>query len=173
LTADIEDSVELPPCPADFECHYHENLESPEPFFPGRCPRSAYYVVTVGWWSDAPISAPSDTYYLSTDRHRTRWFLWLSVWDSDEGIQRRDVWAYGPRAGVPPEVAAMHLLMTCWKNWSEGKPPGGLSVLGEGLLSAGQLDAIARELWPGSTPESRYGEMRWPMSSSWQSLPPA
>jgi hypothetical protein len=78
--------VELPPCPAEFVCHYHEDLESPEPFFPNRRPRSAYYVAAVEWWNDAPFQL-GETYYLSTNRERTLWFLWLNLWDEGEGIR--------------------------------------------------------------------------------------
>jgi hypothetical protein len=148
MASDIE-IVELPPCPPDFVCHAQGDLESPKRFFPNRRPASAYYVAGVEW-SPAPAHMRGDAYHLSSDRHRQYWFLWLatgSEWDETGG---EGVWAWALRGKVPPEVAAVHLLTAAWKYEASGPRRPFFRVTGEGLLSEADIEAIAREVWPGS-----------------------
>ena len=141
--------VELPPCPAEFVCHAMGDLESFEPFFPNRRPRTAYYLGGVEW-SPAPAHMRGDDYHLSSDRHRRYWFLWLACGLEWDEIYGEGVWAWAPRGKVPPEVAAVHLLMAAWKMEASGPRRPFFRVTGEGLLWEADIEAIARQVWPGS-----------------------
>jgi len=68
-------------------------------------------------------------------------------WDES---QHEAAWAYGPKGSVPPEEAAVHLLMAAWKEESGGYPRPFFRVTGEELLSESEIEVIARQVGPGS-----------------------
>jgi hypothetical protein len=157
---DVQPTVVLPPCPEGFVCHFidYANHASPPPFVPKQRLLSAWYVGQADWWSDdPPVDGTLDSYFLSTNRHQTLWFLWVNVRgeECDEnGIDRGYdyVGAYGPKAKVPPYVAAVNLLMATWKGQRGDECPDSAIFMDGDLLSAAELLVIAQGLWPDLVP---------------------
>ncbi len=119
------------------------------------CPRtrsrSARFVAKVDLFSESPNNERSDVYWLSTNRARSRWFLWTSYYDDEmdqQGVHQ--VYAYMPRRGLDARQAAMALLQCGWRAERDrraltARPEGVVQV---GLLKAADIDAVARTVWP-------------------------
>jgi hypothetical protein len=113
-------------------------------------PRSARFVATVDVFSQTPIHQRRDEYWLSSNRRRSHWFLWLGyesdMWDGWEYL----VYAFVPRRGLDARQAAILLLQCGWRGERDAgfltEPPE--SVIGEGLLRAAEVKAIMRSVWP-------------------------
>lgn len=138
----------LPPRPAGFV----GKRGPPESVLPpAKMPRSAKYIGQVEWaWG--PNNTRLDAYYLSTNRQRTHWFLWLRYYDDNwEKWDDPQVRTYAPREGVPSEVAAAYLLLDSWAEEAQdtGSNPGPFHWINSAdFLSVEQLHAVARVVWP-------------------------
>jgi len=120
---------------------------------PAKCPRSATLLAS-GMWTWGPGNSRSDDYYLSTNRSRSHWILWVDWPDSMLEVGERfpaDLRAYCLRSGIDRETAATLSLRTFWESEREelGGPP---SFAGGGLLSGDTLREIARDVWPPDRP---------------------
>jgi hypothetical protein len=136
---------EMPP---SFKCICDYDLKISPNIRPRHMPRSAKFLGMVEWsWS--PMHSRLDAYYLSTNMARSHWFLWVrrpnewADWTLSPLSEVR-VFAYGPKKGVPPKVAAIHLIRAFW---IEGKTDRYDMVSEEGLLSVDEIEAIADSVW--------------------------
>ncbi|MFN3566411.1 MAG: hypothetical protein ACK4V1_10575, partial [Burkholderiaceae bacterium] len=125
-------------------------------------PRSARFVAQVDLFSQSPVNQRSDAYWLSTNRKRSHWFLWIGYYDDEMGSGWvYQVYAYMPRRGVDARRAAMTLLECGWRAERDretlSQRPEGVS--GQGLLKAKDIEAIARAVWPDSTGEDIHGRV--------------
>ncbi len=138
--------VTLPPRPAGFEGLF----EPPETLpVPVKMPRSAKYLGQVEWaWG--PNNNLVAAYYLSTDRHQRYWLLWVRPYDDNWGRWSEPfIYTYAPKQGVPANVAAIYLLLDCWKNEQLESEPGHFHWINSaGFLSVEELHAIGRVVWP-------------------------
>ena len=118
-------------------------------------PRSALQVGIVGWsWS--PMHSRMDTYHLSSNRSRTHWILWQSVFDElacADGPS--EPYAYCLRRNVPKPEAARALLLAGWQgesaDWvamSDEPMEPFHQVLEGGLLTKRQWLAMRSVAWP-------------------------
>jgi hypothetical protein len=118
---------------------------------PATRPRSARFVAHVDLFSQSPANERSDEYWLSTNRTRSHWFLWLSYYDDELGEGWvHQVYAYMPRRHRDARRAAMELLLCGWRAERDlghlsSRPEG---TVKEGLLKSSDIDAIARSVWP-------------------------
>ena len=122
---------------------------------PAARPRTAKLVGIIEWaWT--PLNNRMDTFHLSTNKPRTHWILWISVFDE---IAVRDgparPYAYCLRAGVAPKAAAKALLIAGWDGESaewvdmECEPMEPFHYLSEpGLLSRREWLALRAQAWP-------------------------
>jgi len=118
---------------------------------PIKMPGSAKYVGQVEWaWG--PNNTRLDSYYLSANRRRTHWILWLRWYDDNWGKwEEPQIHAYGPRQGVPGNVAAAFLLLDAWIIDKGESDPGHFHwINNSALLSVEELQAIGRIVWPKS-----------------------
>ncbi|MCX7152176.1 MAG: hypothetical protein NT115_06530 [Proteobacteria bacterium] len=61
------------------------------------------------------INACLGAYYLSTNRARTPWILWLRLYDDNWGRWAEPhIYAHAPRQNVSAKVAATYLLLDAW-----------------------------------------------------------
>jgi hypothetical protein len=100
-------------------------------------------------WSWSPAHSRDDVYHLSTNKHRTHWILWISVYNDvvpPYGWMRAP-YAYGPKPGVSPEIAAFYLVLEAWKHEQDATAPF-RQIDAEGLLSADDLYLLADLVWP-------------------------
>ena len=136
----------LPPRPSGFE----GKREPPESVLPpAKMPRSAKYIGQVEWaWG--PNNTRLDAYYLSTNRQRTHWFLWLRPYDDNEcQWDEPQIRAYAPKEEVPSEVAAAYLLLDSWTEETRDSDPGHFHWINKAdFLSVEELHAIGRAVWP-------------------------
>jgi hypothetical protein len=115
-------------------------------------PRSARFVAEIDLFSQTPMNARSDRYVLSTNRSRSHWLLWKGFYDDNRWVPDWDysLYAYMPRAGVPPRAAARALLACGWRAEHQTAalqdPPE--AIVSTGLLSLLDLADIACEVWP-------------------------
>lgn len=120
---------------------------------PVKMPRSAKYIGQVEWaWG--PNNARLDAYYLSTNRKRTHWFLWVQWYDDNEGEwPDPQIYAYAPAQGVPGKTAAVYLLLD---GWAHELPDSGLDhfhwINSAGFLSVEEFRAIGRIVWAKREP---------------------
>jgi hypothetical protein len=124
--------------------------EEPVPIdHPATRPRSATFLAKCAW-SWGPANSRVDAYYLSSNRRRTHWILWVE-WPGSEGEWGEKlpplVGAYCGRAGIDREAAAALLIRTVWEAEQEslGEPPS--AICEEGLLSEPTLRQLGREIW--------------------------
>lgn len=82
---------------------------------PPRRPRSARLVAEIHIFSETPANQRIDTYWLSLDRRRSHWLLWLEFPNEAEGGYESCVYAYLPRRGVDAQAAAQALLACGWR----------------------------------------------------------
>jgi hypothetical protein len=113
-------------------------------------PRSARLVAEVDLFSESAMNERTNAYWLSTNRARSHWFLWTSYYDDEMGEGWvHQVYAYMPRRGSDARQAAMALLACGWRAERDrgaltGRPAG---VVREGLLTAADIEAVARSVW--------------------------
>jgi hypothetical protein len=113
--------------------------------------RSATFLAKCAWgWG--PGNSRLDAYYLSTNRSRSHWILWVD-WPGSEAECGEKLppllGAYCERAGIDREAAATLLLRTVWEAEQEdlGGPPH--VIWQEGLLSKAALEQLGRDVWQG------------------------
>jgi hypothetical protein len=138
----------LPPRPAGF-LGKQEPDESVRP--PAKMPRSAKYIGQVEWaWG--PNNTRLDAYYLSTNRQRTHWFLWLRYYDDNWGKwDDPQICVYAPKQGVPGKVAAAYLLLDSWAaeaRDTDSNPGHFHWINSAGIVCVEELHAIGRIVWP-------------------------
>lgn len=105
-------------------------------------PRSARVVAKVRW-SWGPANGRSDKYFLSTDRNRTRWYLWLYD-PSEPGYEINEIVAYCPYSSTTREMAAAELLATFFRDDHLNREIGVPTEVYDGMLSVDQIMSIAR-----------------------------
>lgn len=117
-------------------------FQGPKPLeAPAMRPRSARPVATVEWsWS--PANARRDEYFLSNDRARRRWYLWLFD-GSEPGFEIDEVVAHCPRGHVDAPSAAARLLRAFWANDDLNQELGWPDVRSSGLLGEQAIRSIA------------------------------
>ncbi len=121
---------------------------------PENMPRSARYIGQVEWaWS--PVNARIDAYYLSTNRARTHWFLWLRLYDDNWGRwEEPQIYAHAPRQNVGARVAAIYLLLDAWSaNIAEYELDRFHWINEAAFLSVEEIIAIGRIAWDGCVEE--------------------
>ena len=137
--------ISLPPRPAGFE-----GLREPPDTVPvpTKMPRTAKYLGQVEWaWG--PNNTRVDAYYLSTNREWTYWFLWIKFYDDNFSRWETLLYTYAARQGVPAKIAAIYLLLDCWKSDQSESEPGHFHWINNAdFLSVEELHAIARVVWP-------------------------
>lgn len=109
---------------------------------PALRPRSARVVARVGW-SWGPANSRSDEYFLSTDRNRTRWYLWRYD-PSEPGYEIDEIVAYCPYSSTTREMAAAELLATFFRDDHLNREIGVPTEVYDGMLSVDQIMSIAR-----------------------------
>ncbi len=117
---------------------------------PTEKPHSARHLGQVEWsWS--PMHSRLDAYYLSLDRSRTRWLLWLRPFDDNWGRwEPAAVVAHAPRARLAAEVAGKLLLMDYWTSMA-AQGTGRFHRINEpGIFDAAELRELARTAWRNS-----------------------
>ncbi|GAB4481458.1 MAG: hypothetical protein OHK0044_29960 [Burkholderiaceae bacterium] len=124
-------------------------------------PRGSRFVAKVDLYSDSAMNERSDVYWLSTNRARSHWFLWTSYYDDELGEGWvHQVYAYVPRGGLAAREAAMALLACGWRAERDRgrltEAPEG--VVREGLLTAADVEQVARSVWPEPTTEADTNE---------------
>lgn len=144
--------VELPPRPAGFE-----GLQNPPASIgaPAKMPRAATYIGQVEWaWS--PMNTRLDAYYLSTNRRRTHWFLWLRLYDDNYGRwDAPQIYAYAPRLKVSARVAATYLLLDAWSACIRQTELDHFHWINKAeFLSVEELVAMGRVAWPDKAGDS-------------------
>jgi hypothetical protein len=103
-----------------------------------RPPRSAKMVVDLDLGS-SPGGGDLRTYFLSTNRNRSAWILWLRGNDWHKPLYCK--MATGePYHGYPARFAAEQLLIRSWQD--EGLRPPYVTVSGEGLLTKQDIQRI-------------------------------
>jgi hypothetical protein len=109
---------------------------------PASRPRSACLVGKVGWaWS--PANNRFDVYYLSTDRNRSRWYLWLSD-PSVPGFEINEIVAFRPYLHAKRVLAAVSLLSAFFREDDLNQEIGLPTEVYPGLLSVEAIMSIAR-----------------------------
>lgn len=145
-----EKTPPIPPRPAGFKGILTVYRSRPGIPCAKRPPSSARKVAAVGWaWG--PAHSRADYYFLSLNRTRSHWVLWLRWFESE--LTNRYMYVVYARAKrlkrVDDRTAAYYLLMDAWKGEAEHKeieePPH--EIFEEGLLTTPMLDAIAEEVW--------------------------
>jgi hypothetical protein len=139
--------VPLPPRPTGFA----GTRDAPGSVPPSlKMPRSARYIGQVEWaWS--MINARLDAYYLSTNRARTHWILWLRSYDDNWGRwDEPHIYAHAPRQNVSAKVAATYLLLDAWSaSIAEYELDHFHWINKAAFLSVKELVAISRIAWDG------------------------
>jgi len=134
--------VDLPPRPKSFESHcgkypsiWGVTLEDG--------PTELQYIGTVEWaWS--PMHSRIDSYYLSSDRTRSHWFLWVSSFDDDDCL----LYASASKKGICEKTAAIHLLIDAWDYERKFEELDHFHMLNTvELLSVAEFRAIGRVVW--------------------------
>ena len=136
----------LPPRPPGFVgiCRSFGSLpDSEHPAYP----RKPVFVAAVEWEGDKPLGDRLEWFYLSGDRDRWRLWQWREA--LDDCVMVWELYADAARKGVDPKAAAIYLLMDAWRTEKENDyllSP--MDVIWEaGLLSVGELVAMADEVW--------------------------
>jgi len=112
------------------------------PGAPKTRPRSARPVATIEW-SWGPANSRRDEYFLSTDRARRRWYLWLFD-GSEPGYEINEVVAHCPRGHVDALSAADRLLRAFWADDDLNRELGWPNVISTTSLSEQAIRSIAR-----------------------------
>lgn len=141
--------VSLPSRPAGFvgDLNLSENIVAP-----ANMPRTAKYIGQFEWaWG--PNNCLLVAYYLSSNRKRTHWLLWLRLYDDNwSRWDKPYIYAHAPRQEVSEKVAAIYLL---WDSWASDAQTTDLShfhwINEAGFLSVEELNAIGRGVWPERT----------------------
>jgi hypothetical protein len=111
--------------------------------------RKAEFICTIEWsWS--PVNDRMESYYLQPAR--THWMLWLKRYDDNWGKWEKPIAiARCPRKGLDdPKDATMILLAAALAEGRRVYDPAldrFHSITGTGLLSIGELDAVADAVW--------------------------
>lgn len=104
-------------------------------------------------WAWSPLHNRLSAYQLHPSRQR--WLFWCGFLDDCVHPWR---WEYVlvsscPRKGVDPELAAISLLAASWSDEATHYGLGAYHWLNQtGLLTAEQVEAVAREVWPEFDP---------------------
>jgi hypothetical protein len=141
--------VDLPPRPKSFESHCGKYL-SIWGFPLGNFLKEKHSLGTVEWaWG--PMHSRVDAYYLSTDRKRSHWCLWVCCFDgySCQWESENTLYAYCENKGIPKKTAAIHLLIDAWNYERKFMELDHFHILNAvELLSVAELMAIGRVVWP-------------------------
>jgi len=117
--------------------------------YPKRFPRSAKLVATLGVAS-APGNSWEDRYYISGNRGRSHWILWIVFEDPYNSRVRRHPVAWCKVDGVSEHDGSLVLLREwlCKKRdeWSEDDYE---DVSECGVLSEKEIAVLRSEVWPG------------------------
>ena len=97
------------------------------------------------------INACLGAYYLSSNRARTHWILWLRSYDDNWGRWAEPhIYAHAPRQNVSAKVAATYLLLDAWSaNIAEYELDRFHWINKAAFLSVEELVAISRIAWDG------------------------
>lgn len=116
---------------------------------PPRRPRSARFVAEICMFADTAANQRFDAYWLSLNRSRTLWLLWLEFLNECDGGTESFVYAYMPRKAVQPQAAARALLACGWRaEFRNGWLPKRVgSVFRSGMFGFGEIDAICDAVW--------------------------
>lgn len=112
-----------------------------------KMPRSARYLGQVEWaWS--PMHSRVSSYYLSMDRERRHWLLWVRPYDDNWG-RWDDPWviAAAPRSGLDGRSAGKLLLVHHWNLEREDGLDQFHWVNEACLLTAGEFNEIGEAAW--------------------------
>lgn len=123
---------------------------------PAAMPRTAHRIGQFEWaWS--PMHSCVVRYYVSSNRSRSLWLLWMEVYDDNWGRwEKPSVCAHGPRPRTKAAHAAARLLESHWRQQraDEGSGSERFHMFdGAGLLPDSELDAIGRAVWPDKSPD--------------------
>lgn len=138
--------VTLPPRQAELK-----SLRNPPKrlSLPAKMPRTAKYLGQVEWaWS--PNHNLVAAYYLSTDRHRRYWLLWVRPYDDNWGKWSESfIYFYTERHDVAARVAAIYLLLDAWRFEKRRSGHDHFHWINSAeFLTTEELLAIGREVWP-------------------------
>ena len=145
------DIPSLPAKPNHFECQYAGKNWMPDIDCPARMPRTAKHVATVEWtWT--PWHNYEFSYHLSTNISRTHWILWWGYYDDIVTCKWVHIpYAYGPRKGVLPKVAAIYLMIEGLRG-QQAEDEDSISdfhiIKRTGLVSEEELWSIESLVWP-------------------------
>ena len=141
--------VDLPPRPKSFKsrCGKYFSI-SGLPSENG--PTEMQYIGTVEWaWG--PMHSRVNAYYLSTDRKRSHWCLWVCCFDgyACQWESESTLYAYCENKRIPKKTAAIHLLIDAWNLEREFEELDHFHILNAvELLSVAEFMAIGRVVWP-------------------------
>jgi hypothetical protein len=139
--------VFLPPCPAGFRIRIHPEAPLAAADQPRALPSSAAYLCLLEW-ATSYTDNRATAYYLSTNRCRKHWLLWVHDWDDNWGRWTTLLRAYGPRRGVPMKTAAMHLLRAALAHEEARHRLGRFDWIAEDWhLEVPEILAVARAVW--------------------------
>ena len=139
--------VSLPPRPAGFTVKIHHRTPLPARYRPKATPPSAIYLCLLEW-ATSYWECRQAGYYLSTNRSRRHWLLWVWDWDDNWGQWSKWLCAYGPRRGVPWRTAAMHLLRAALADDKRRCGQERFDWISEDFcLDVPDILAVAREVW--------------------------
>ena len=113
---------------------------------PRKRPRTARFLGSVAWnWS--PAGSRVDDLYISMDRSRRYWMLWIDNTDADYALSR--LGAYMPRGALTTKSAARRLVVFYYaREEQEFHTLGPWEVWEPGQLSKRELRTIGEKLWP-------------------------
>jgi hypothetical protein len=127
---------------------------------PATRPRSATFLAKCAW-SWGPANSRVDAYYLSTNRSRSHWILWVE-WPGSEAEWGEKlpplIGAYCERAGIDRETAATLLLRTVWEAEQESLHGPPTEIWQEGLLSKPTLERLGQDVWHDSASDYEVEE---------------
>lgn len=135
-------------CGGGASCRYLVDGVSLEFDLPDRRPRSAKYLGSLRWWWSQWHSR-SDDLYISRDRSRSRWVLWLDCPDCPE-VSKAAAWVGVKDLGLAPAAALLIPFYYANEEFefdANGRPN---EVWGGILTSLEWMQAIERA-WPAQT----------------------
>ncbi|BEQ13138.1 hypothetical protein [Desulfoferula mesophila] len=148
-------SLVVPERPEGFICHRAGDENLPPELVAKEIPEEAQFLAGV-FWSWSPAHCLVDRFFLSSNEQDNHWLLWLQ-WANADWEWKTELYAFGPKRDVPPETAALYLLVDAFSydRQKERLTTAFHEIDEEGLLKLPHLRAIARIAWPD---DERYQE---------------
>jgi hypothetical protein len=118
---------------------------------PLNMPSSSRFIARVEW-TLSMVSNVLQSYYLSSNKQRSHWFLWIKSWDDNwSRWDAPEIRCCIPKRGLSAEQAARILMAASWGNERMAYEMDCYDLISiTGLLQEDELDAIADEVWPES-----------------------